>query len=64
METIWSQERDPVKGAAAAEKGKWSHSGIAQHKEKCDAAVNWEPKFVKSMSNKNKKCQIYNLKIR
>ena len=38
----------------ATQKGNWSHSGIAQHKENCDAPVEWQPEVVKNMSNKNK----------
>ena len=38
----------------ASEKGNWSHSGIAQHKEHCKETVNWEPEVIKMMSNKNK----------
>ena len=48
----------------ATQKGNWSHSGIAQHKENCDAPVEWQPEVVKNMSNKNKKRLAYNLKVR
>ena len=36
---------------AAAQKGNWSHSGIAQHKEKCDVPVDWKPEVLKNMTN-------------
>ena len=38
----------------AAQKGNWAHSGIAQHKEQCNADVDWKPEVIKNMSNKNK----------
>ena len=48
----------------AAEKGKWAHSGISQHKESCKVDVNWEPEVLKSLNNKNKKKLTYDLKVR
>ena len=48
----------------ATEKGNWSHSGIAQHKEHCNETVDWEPEVIKTMSNKNKRKLAYDLKIR
>ena len=48
----------------AAQKGNWAHSGIAQHKEHCNADVDWKPEVIKNMSNKNKKRLTYNLKVR
>ena len=48
----------------AAQKGNFAHSGISQHKEHCNAEVDWQPEVLKNMSNKNKKRLTYNLKIR
>ena len=48
----------------AAEWGNWQHSGIAQHKEKCNATVNWEPTVIKNYTNKNKNELTYDLKVR
>ena len=48
----------------AAQKGNWSHSGIAQHKQNCEVNVDWELEVIKNMSNKNKKRLAYDLKIR
>ena len=49
----------------ASEKGNWSHSGISQHKENCDAEVDWEnPSILATFSNKNKKRLTYDLKVR
>ena len=39
----------------AAATGKWHHSGISQHKEKCNETVDWEPKVKVNMSDKKKK---------
>ena len=44
-------------------KGNWAHSGIAQHKEHCNATVDWQPEVIKNMSNKNKKRLTYDLKV-
>ena len=48
----------------AAETEKWHHSGIAQHKENCKEDVEWEPKVIANMTDKNKKRLTYNLKVR
>ena len=48
----------------AAEKGKWAHSGISQHKETWKEEVEWDPEIIKNMSNKNKKKLTYDLKVR
>ena len=48
----------------AAERGNWQHSGIAQHKETCDATVDWAPTVIKNYTNKNKNKLTYDLKIR
>jgi hypothetical protein len=44
----------------AAEKGKWSHSGITQHKEQCHQPVDWDnPEVLATMKNKNKKKLVF-----
>ena len=48
----------------ATETENWHHSGIAQHKEKCKEEVEWEPKVIVNMTNKNKKQLAYQLKVR
>ena len=48
----------------AAQTENWHHSGIAQHKETCKEEVNWEPKVLVNVTNKNKKRLAYDLKIR
>ena len=49
----------------ASERGNWQHSGVSQHKEHCDQAVDWEnPKVLATMSGKNKKRLAYDLKVR
>ena len=45
-------------------KGNWHHSGITQHKELCNQTVNWKPKVIKNMTNKNKNKLAYDLKVR
>ena len=39
----------------AATTGNWQHSGICQHKQNCSENVDWKPKVIASMTNKNKK---------
>ena len=64
-QTIRPIEMRAKEHCRAAEKGNWSHSGISQHKEKCNEVVNWEPEIVvNTMSNKNKKKLAYDLKVR
>ena len=63
-QTIRPIEMRAKEHCRAAEKGNWSHSGISQHKEKCNEVVNWEPEIVVNMSNKNKKKLAYDLKVR
>ena len=48
----------------AAAKGNWGHSGISQYKQFCNEQVNWEPKVITTMSNKNKRKLTYDLKVR
>jgi hypothetical protein len=49
----------------AAEKQKWTHSGITQHKETCHLPVDWEnPNIISIMQHKNKKKLVYDLKVR
>ena len=48
----------------AAQTGNWHHSGIAQHKETCKEELDWEPKVLVNVTNKNKKQLTYNLKVR
>ena len=49
----------------AAEKGNWSHSGIAAHKEHCSEPVDWEnPTVLATFSGKNKKRLAYDTKVR
>jgi hypothetical protein len=49
----------------AAEKGKWSHSGITQHKEQCHQPVDWDnPEVLATMTNKKKKKLAFDLKVR
>ena len=49
----------------AAEKNKWQHSGITQHKETCDQPVDWDnPTVLATYQSKNKKRLVYDLKIR
>ena len=48
----------------AAEKGNWTHSGITQHRETCNQPMDWEPKVITNMLDKNKRRLIYDLKIR
>jgi hypothetical protein len=53
-----------VENKNAAEKGKWPHSGINQHKEHCHLPVDWEnPKIITTMTNKNKKKLAFDLKV-
>jgi hypothetical protein len=54
-ETARSFEIRAKEHQRAAETGKWSHSGLVQHKEKCDAPIDWQkPKILATFSNKNK----------
>ena len=48
----------------ATQKGQWHHSGIAQHRENCNEPINWEPRVITNMVDKNKNRLTYNLKIR
>jgi hypothetical protein len=49
----------------ASETGNFAHSGITQHKEACDANVDWDnPLIIATLSDKHKKRLQYNLRIR
>jgi len=48
----------------AANNGNWSHSGISQHRESCNAPIEWKPQVITTMSNKNKRRLTYDLKVR
>jgi hypothetical protein len=48
----------------AAEKSKWLHSGITQHKELCHLSVDWEnPEVITTMAIKNEKKLAFDLKV-
>jgi hypothetical protein len=48
----------------AAEKGKWSHSGLTQHRETCSAPIDWDnPEILSCVSGKDKKKMKFDLKV-
>ena len=47
----------------AAEKGQWSHSGVTQHREHCDAIIE-EAEVIETLQNKNKNKLKYDLRIK
>ena len=48
----------------ATEKGNWSHSGLTQHKQNCDAPIDWEnPEILSRAFNKNKDRLKYDLRV-
>ena len=63
-QTIRPIETRGKEHSKAAEKGNWHHSGITQHKEVCNEAVDWKPEVITNMTNKNKKKLAYDLKVK
>jgi hypothetical protein len=48
----------------AAEARKWNHSGLVQHKENCDAPIDWQkPTILATLNNKNKKILKFDLRL-
>ena len=37
----------------AAKNGKWTHSGLTQHREFCQKLIEWEPKILSKVNIKN-----------
>ena len=57
FETRWKEH------GRAIEKGQWSHSGITQHHQHCDAFDPSNFEIIKTMSSKNKRKLNYDLKV-
>ena len=47
----------------AAENGRWSHSGLTQHREKCSAPMDWSPKVLSRVSDKNPQRLKHHLRV-
>ena len=47
----------------ASETGKWSHSGLTQHRQHCNAPIDWEPKVLSRASIKDPDCLKYHLRV-
>ena len=45
-ETRRSIEIRAAEHKRAAENGKWSHSGLTQHRENCNAEIDWTPEIL------------------
>jgi hypothetical protein len=49
----------------AVESGKWSHSGLTQHKEHCDKPIDWDnPEIIARLSHKDKGKLKFDLRLR
>ena len=47
----------------AAETGKWSHSGLTQHRQNCNAPIDWEPEILSRVSIKDPDRLKYHLRV-
>ena len=47
----------------AVEKGKWTHSGLTQHKETCKAPMDWSPEVLSRANMKNPQLLKHHLRM-
>ena len=47
----------------AAENGRWSHSGLTQHKEQCSEPIDWTPEVLSRVSDKNPQRLKHHLRV-
>jgi hypothetical protein len=63
-ETARSFEMRSSEHQQAADKGKWTHSGLTQYHQNCDAPIDWtKPEILSQVSGKDKKKMKYDLKV-
>jgi hypothetical protein len=63
-ETAHSFEKRSSEHQQAADKGKWTQSGLTQHIQNCNAPIDWkEPKIFSQVNGKDKKKIKYDLKV-
>jgi hypothetical protein len=61
-ETTHSFEKCSSEHQQAADKGKWTHLGLIQHRQNCNAPIDWkDPQILSHVSGKDKKKIKYDL---
>ena len=49
--------------STATEKGRWTHSGLTQHKEHCKAPIDWKPEVLSRVNMKNPQLLKHHLRV-
>ena len=62
-ETCRSIDKRAMEHKKAAESGKWSHSGLTQHKKDCDLPMDWTPEILSRVSMKNRNQLKHHLRV-